>query len=634
MRLHQLNYKKNIIINSKLKILLFLLLTITAASYSQDGTLDAAFNSTGKVTTSFGTGYDQAKCLAIQSDGKIVAVGIYPHGSDDDFAVVRYLSDGTLDATFGSSGKVTTSIGSYNDAAYGVAIQSDGKIVVVGQTSDGTRNRIAVVRYSSAGVLDNTFDSDGIVTTWVGTSDNPAYCVAIQSDGKIIVAGYAHIGLTDDIAVVRYNTDGSLDTGFDSDGIVTTAIGSASDVGYSIAIQSNGKIVVAGYDGSGGSNNDFAVIRYNSDGSLDTGFDSDGIVTTAIGSASDVAYGVAIQSDGKIVAVGYAYISSTDDFAVVRYNTDGSLDTGFDTDGKVTTNFVSGYDWAYSLALQADGKIVVAGYANNSGNKIGVARYNSDGSLDTGFDTDGKVITAIGSNGDYGNCVALQSDGKIVVAGLSYVSGSDADLAVVRYSGSSGPMPVELISFTAIVNKDRVELNWSTATEVNNYGFEVERISFSLTNALKNWNKIGFVEGHGNSNSPKSYYFTDNLVSQSGKYIYRLKQIDTDGSYEFSRNVEADFGVVNKFELEQNYPNPFNPSTLINFSLAEAGYVTLKVYDILGKETAALIDNEWRESGNYNFKLSINNLNWESGIYFYKLETGGIVQIRKMALLK
>ena len=213
------------------------------------------------------------------------------------------------------------------------------------------------------GSLDTSFDTEGKVTTALGSAGNGAQSVAIQSDGKIVVAGSSNDNDVsgDDFALARYNTDGSLDTSFDTDGKVTTAIGSSNDRAYSVAIQSNGKIVVAGNSSNGGFNTVFALARYNTDGSLDTSFDTDGKITTAIGSATDTAYSVAIQSDGKIVAAGYSYNGSNNDFALARYNTDGSLDTSFDTDGKITTAIGLEADLAQSVAIQSDGKIVAAG---------------------------------------------------------------------------------------------------------------------------------------------------------------------------------------------------------------------------------------------------------------------------------
>jgi len=400
--------------------------------YNTNGSLDTTFDTDGIVTTAIGSGTDIAYSVVLQSDGKIVAAGYSRIGSNNDFAVVRYNTNGSLDTTFDTDGIVTTAIGSGTDIAYSVVLQSDGKIVAAGHARFGNDD-FAVVRYNTNGLLDTTFSGDGIVTTAIGSGTDGAYSVKLQSDGKIVAAGYSNNGINNDFAVVRYNTDGSLDTTFDTDGIVTTAIGLGDDIAHSVVLQSDGKIVAAGYSDNG-SYFDFAVVRYTTNGSLDTTFDTDGIVTTAIGSVDDVAYSVKLQSDGKIVATGYSYNGSNHDFAVVRYNTNGSLDTTFDTDGKVTTAIGSGSDEAYSVVLQSDGKIVAAGYSNNGiNNDFAVVRYNTNGSLDTTFDTNGIQTTAIGSVDDVAHSVVLQSDGKIVVAGYSD-NGSNFDFAVVRYN--------------------------------------------------------------------------------------------------------------------------------------------------------------------------------------------------------
>ncbi len=282
---------------------------------------------------------------------------------------------GSLDTSFDGDGKVTTPIGSGDDVANAIAIQGDGKIVVAGYSSNGTNLDFTIVRYNTDGLLDTSFGSGGKVTTDFG-NDDAAYAMAIQGDGKIVVAGYSSNGTNLDFTIVRYNTDGSLDTSFDGDGKVTTDIGIGSyDFANTIAIQGDGKIVVAGYS-SNGSNNDFAIVRYNTDGSLDTSFGSDGKVTTPIGSGDDEAYAIAIQGDGKIVVAGYSSNGSNNDFAIVRYNADGSLDTSFGTGGKVTTDFGGDDAAAYAIAIQGDGKIVVAGYSwNGSNNDFAIARY-------------------------------------------------------------------------------------------------------------------------------------------------------------------------------------------------------------------------------------------------------------------
>ncbi len=304
-------------------------------------------------------------------------------------------------------------------------------------------NDITYKIFYAIGLLDESFDGDGKVTTDIGSSYDSANAVAIQEDGKIVVAGYS-TGSSDDFAVVRYNSDGSLDTYFgpNGNGKVTTDIGSSTaDYARAIAIQGDGKIVVAGY--STGSSDDFAVVRYNSNGSLDIYFgpNGNGKVTTDIGSSTaDYAYAVAIQGDGKIVVAGYSFNGSNYDFVVVRYKSDGSLDTSFgsNSNGIVTTAIGSGDDFAHAVALQGDGKIVVAGVSYNGSNwDFAVVRYNSDGSLDTSFgsNSNGIVTTAIGSSTDSAQAIAIQiigNIGKIVVAGYSN-NGSNFDFAVVRY---------------------------------------------------------------------------------------------------------------------------------------------------------------------------------------------------------
>jgi uncharacterized delta-60 repeat protein len=271
-----------------------------------------------------------------------------------------------------------------------MTLQPDGKIVVAGTTIDSSGNRdFAVVRYNADGSLDTSFDVDGKVTTAIGQRDE-ARSVTLQSDGKILVAGYsALIGSSlFDFALVRYNVDGSLDTSFDVDGKLTTAIGTRGDFGESITLQPDGKILVAGYANDSSDNPDFAVVRYNVDGSLDTSFAGDGKLTTAIGSGSDESYSLALQADGKILVVGYSRIGTTDDFAVVRYNADGSLDASFDSDGKLTIAVGSFEDVGRSITVQTDGRIVVAGYTTDSSDNrdFALVRYNADGTPDLAFD--------------------------------------------------------------------------------------------------------------------------------------------------------------------------------------------------------------------------------------------------------
>ncbi len=298
----------------------------------------------GIVTTAIGSSDDIGRCITVQPDGKILVGGQASDGTSNDFVLARYNTDGTLDTSFSGDGMVTNAIGSGNDVVRSVTVQADGKILVAGYSSNGTNYDFALVRYNADGTLDTSFSGDGMVTTAIGPGDDNRYSVTVQADGKILVAGYSNNGTNFDFALVRYNADGTLDTSFGGDGMVTTAIGSAADVGCSVALQADGKILVAGYSTQAGTEIDFALVRYNTDGTLDTSFSGDGMLTTAVGSGADNGRSVTVQADGKILVAGTSNNGSDDDFALVRYNADGTLDTSFSGDGMLTTAIGSGTD--------------------------------------------------------------------------------------------------------------------------------------------------------------------------------------------------------------------------------------------------------------------------------------------------
>ena len=447
------------------------------ARYNPDGSLDTSFDGDGKVTTDFSNNQSEgAVGIALQPDGRIVAAGTML-STFTSFAVARYNADGSVDTSFGIGGWVVT--GS-RDVAAAVALQQDGKIVVVGW-SDRNFFEFVLVRYSPDGSLDGSFGAGGIVTTNAGGDFGIARAVALQSDGKIIIAGgngiffllarYDSNGTLDatfggtgivgnrfsdrfgsdgfgvaiqdngrivcvgrtltesfgtDFALTRSHTDGSLDVSFAGDGKTTTDWPGGPDSCNALVIQPDGKIIVAG-----GNAGDFALARYNPDGSLDTSFGNLGRVITDFSAGFDLAQAVALQADGKIIAAGVAGTTnrSNTDFGLARYNPDGSLDTTFDGDGKVMTDFAGNSDQARAVAVQAEGKIVAAGGANFS-NSFGLARYNPDGSLDASFDGDGKVITSLGFSGSEAYGIVIQpGDRKIIAAG-----GADADFGLARYN--------------------------------------------------------------------------------------------------------------------------------------------------------------------------------------------------------
>ena len=343
------------------------------------------------------------------SDNKIILAGT----NQPSFALARYNIDGTLDLNFGNTGLVTTkfSSGSLHTYADGhsVTIQKDGKIIVVGNISyfDSQGFDLGLARYNVDGSLDTNFGSNGKVVTNLGGSGqgDEAHFVTTQSDGKILVAG----GRGYDFALLRYNTDGSLDSSFDNDGIVTTHISnSAWSPGNGMALQADGKIVLAGIT-LNNDNWDFVLLRYDSNGSIDSSFGSNGKVISDFRNnndsfSSESGYSVKIQSDGKILIAGDVYSSEfRHDFILARYNIDGSLDTDFGFGGKITTDFDSKVDYARSMIIQPDGKIVLAGYSYNkdgTGAVFSLARYTINGDLDLSFNpvdtlADSNVITEL-----------------------------------------------------------------------------------------------------------------------------------------------------------------------------------------------------------------------------------------------
>ncbi|MBI3804328.1 MAG: hypothetical protein HY282_11270 [Nitrospirae bacterium] len=453
------------------------------ARYSPNGNLDSTFGAGGKVTTDFGAGDDIARALVLLSGGKILAAGESLSKNNKDLALARYNSDGTLDLSFNTTGKQTVDSEVASAIADTLAVQSDGKIIAAGDSFDGENFRFSLVRYRTDGQIDSAFGEEGKVATIFdggtggkivirpdgkilaggtifengdydfgivlydtngaferfspigfgpGGGANQDYldAMVLQPNGSILVAGQTWVGSNYDFALARVDTDGNLDPTFGTGGKVITAISQGNDFVTSIALQPDGKIILSGYSVVGSTNN-LVLARYNTDGSLDSAFSGGIISTTFAPGASSAATAVRIQPDGRIVIGGYSVTSDNYDVALARYNTDGSLDSTFGTGGKVVTALDTGNDGLFDMALQADGKIVVAGFSNVTGADFAVARYKSDGTLDPSFGQGGKRIVSAGQSIDFAYAVALQADGKIIAAGGSQ-EGSHYDFALIR----------------------------------------------------------------------------------------------------------------------------------------------------------------------------------------------------------
>jgi uncharacterized delta-60 repeat protein len=375
------------------------------------GDLDASFGSGGKKTINFG-GIDEARVVLVQSNGRIVVAG--GGGAANSFCVARLRTNGTLDTTFGSGGKRTIDFGGDDESVYGAALQPDGKIVLAGDSD----LRIAVARLKPNGSLDASFEGDGKkIFSWGAISR--ASAVVVAPNGKILLGGFSGPE-GGNIQVARLNANGLLDKTFGTGGKAPVDFG-GDDFGMAMARQANGRILVAGRSTAGGA----VVARLRATGALDPDFGGDGRVTLPGGGSASA---VLVQPDGKIVVAGNASGSSM--MTVTRLTPNGSPDTTFAGGGTASIDFGSLSDLANGAALQADGKIVVAGYTQAS-EDVAVARLNANGSPDTTFGAAGKATVDFGV-ATFGYAVALQSNKRIVVAGQK--TGAD-DFAVARLMG-------------------------------------------------------------------------------------------------------------------------------------------------------------------------------------------------------
>lgn len=417
---------KTKVIAIRLLISALLCLSLTITVLAGPGDLDPSFGNAGKVIDD--STYDLYD-VAIQADGKIVTVGT----AGGSFLVARYNVDGSADATFGDNGRVVTSFGSDQSGGTAIAIQGDGKIVASGwkcECFDWGAEAFVVIRYNPDGSLDTSFDGDGKVTTKVGLWPT-AYSVVIQPDNKIVVGGFTWWGdgtyANDSFALARYNADGSLDTSFDGDGKVVTEICSVcNDDLESMALQPDGKIIAIGGSFSFDSPAQPDVIRYNTNGSIDTTFSFN---ISSLGPIDSRGYftSVATKADGKILVANSGW---TNPPVLSRLNSDGSLDTTFDSDGKVTTSLGDS-----QIAIQPNSKILVAGtFYNSAGQDFKLIRYGLDGSLDTSFGGgDGETIVDFGGTRDLVDGIALDPMGRVVVVGRLFEGNVAKGVGIARF---------------------------------------------------------------------------------------------------------------------------------------------------------------------------------------------------------
>ncbi len=451
-----------------------------------------------------------------------------------------------LDSSFSKDGIQTTLFENGQSLINDIALQSDGKIVAVGRTNPGGFDKIAIARYNIDGSLDNSFGDGRKVITSVGKKNDVANSVTIRPDGRIIVAGYTYNGKDNDILLLQYNRDGTLDKSFGKNGIVITAIGfiiNLNDKANSLVLQDDGKIVVGGT-----ASGQFCLVRYNSDGSQDQSFNYDGIVSIPVGILDNDGRDIAIQNDGKILIAGPCFVDWNWDYCVLRFTKNGLIDTTFGKYGILvlerTSN--SANEELESIAVQADGKIILAG---NTGGYHLLMRLLDNGDFDTSFGENG--IVDIFFNNDL-KSIAIQPDGKIIAVGKTYDYNKHAyNFSWVRYNDKGKP---DCSKFTRIS---------AGSDEINSFLIQPDgRI---------------LVAGHSNLNFTLARYLGDSL------------------------NIKVEeYSPIQSFAL---FPNPVNTKFTLDYTLEKDDYVTIELWDMLGKKITTYLNQEKQYFGNYNYSL-------------------------------
>lgn len=446
-----------------------------AAHFTSTGVIDNSFGTNGLLLADVSDPPSQARAVAVQPDGKIIAAGHASYQTNstryDRFALARLNPDGSLDASFGSNGKQTVTLGSQeDDDAYAAAVQPDGKIIVAGSAANG--NMLALLRYNADSSTDLSFGSNGLATLVVGNGNDVPNRIQFQPDGKIVVAGYANDSTGNShFAVARFTTNGLPDATFGTAGQVVTSV-AIEDEAFGAGILPDGKIVLGGFSASSASAINFAAVRYTTNGVPDSSFGFAGRTTANVGGGTlDIGYAMALQPDGKILLAGGAGFGTAPGFsaggqayvALLRLNTNASIDTSFASGGSVITQVgADNYDYATSLTLQPDGKILVAGVSQNHAfDQFFTLRYNGDGSVDDSYGTNGSALISFGSGTNelaYG--LALDSTGRAVLAG-----DAGGVFGVARVLGDLQPGPTLKILLTttnaAIVSWPYPSTGWT-----------------------------------------------------------------------------------------------------------------------------------------------------------------------------
>ncbi|MBK9105841.1 MAG: T9SS type A sorting domain-containing protein [Saprospiraceae bacterium] len=657
-----------------------LLCLVTIALNGQSGTLDTTFDGDGIVTRDIAS-FDYGVGAVLQPDGKILTAVNTNGGTNGDFSVVRCLQYGTLDESFGIGGVVLADRDISAERAHALVLQPDGRIVVAGEAQANGQYDFAVLRLLPDGTPDSTFGTNGWTVTDLGSTFEFPNCVALQSDGKIVMAGRVADGFNSNFAMVRYTPDGVLDTFFGVDGIVNTNIRD-EDEATSIIIEPDDQIILGGYS-SVAASGDFTLARYNTDGTLDKFFGNGGKVLTDLENVngSDFIKAMVLQPDGKIIAAGNANnvnIELTSDAGMVRYEEDGDLDMTFGIGGIYIVSLGSKTD-IYGIALQPNGKILLTGNSDVMGfeKRILLARFRPEGGLDTTFGNQGIITTGFPGDRESASSVLVQPDSKIVIAGTQGTQ-NNYDLTLLRYiadfvlTANITPLNCYGIADAAIT----IDASGGVAPytySLNGVDFQASNVfsdlgpgTYSIT--IKDSNGDGVTGTYGPitiddvpappavivyaeadsdqiiieiEGSPDGYLYSidggitfqsENLFTDLADGTYTVVVLDPNGCTIHTEQVHiSTLGIAT---LRYNLPFTISPnptSGLIQLDLrdVEANELQCYITDIAGREVYSASLNK---GGQFIVNLDLNNLG--NGSYLLRIYDGRRWGVKKLVVAR
>ena len=577
--------------HKNLKLFAFILI-LTSGIFAASGDLDRTFGHVGFKTTSITGSYDRGYGIVRQPDGKIILVGNRNEDSGSAITLIRYNADGSLDTTFDGDGKVLDEAGRTN----AVALQADGKIVITGKTSEINGTFFAVFRYNPDGSPDSSFGNNGKFKSAISLLGN---AIAILPDGKIVVAGTGGAPFSNNFAAARLNPNGTFDTTFNGSGTVNTPIGDAIDgtnIRKTLAIQPDGKIIVGGTSQFGATGKDFTLVRYNSNGSLDSTFGGGGgIVQTSFSNSAQNEFlqSIALDSNGRIAAAGYADTATAEQsFALARYNSDGSLDSSFSDDGKlIIKTRPNTFERANVVTIQTRGKILIAGTSGYSRRDFALVRFNSNGTLDTNFGLNGVVYTRVSEevSGEL-NALTIAPNGDIFGGGLAENgSGGDA-FAFTKYNQNGVPAP-EFGVFGYVTNNFQIGTNLS-----------YEAKSVVLQSDGKFLAAGNFIGNSGNSNGILARYEPNgsldrNFNNYSGYVFLNSPSANTREITGVTLQPDGKILIVGNYEGDSDaglFISRYNSNGSTDSTFGNSGQTVISVFDGggLGQDITVLPDGK------------------------------------------